>query len=161
MKHKFKTRYDGNDNRHGLDVPGESKTQQQFREECDINNIMAKYKKTGVVNHLNNTPPTYGDFSNVDDYQTSLHKIQNAHESFNQLPSHIRKKFSNDPANLVAYLSDKTNLEESYELGLRVRTPKNPMEEAFANALDTNDKKRKAATKTDAADPKAGGKGDA
>ena len=32
---------------------GESLTQQQFKEECDVNHILAKYRKTNMITHLN------------------------------------------------------------------------------------------------------------
>lgn len=40
-----------------------SKTDQSQKKEADVNNIMAKYIKTGIVNHLNRTPGQYADTS--------------------------------------------------------------------------------------------------
>ena len=41
---------------------GESMTQQQFQAECDVNNILAKYKKTGQISHLAKHNGNFGDF---------------------------------------------------------------------------------------------------
>ena len=40
-----------------------SMTKQSFADECDINNIMKRYIKDGVVNHLNTYQGNYGDFT--------------------------------------------------------------------------------------------------
>lgn len=122
---------------------GESKTQQQFKAECDVNNIMAKYKKTQMITHLAKHQGQFGDFSNLEDYQTSLHKVMLAHDSFAQLPSELRSRFQNDPAQLIQYLSDSNNNEEAYKLGLKIRPPaRENIGEALEAALEKNDKKR-------------------
>ena len=54
---------------------GESMTQQQFQAGCDVNNILAKYKKTGQISHLAKHNGNFGDFSSIEDYQTALDKI--------------------------------------------------------------------------------------
>ena len=40
---------------------GESRTRQEFKEECDINNIMRKYKQSGLVEHVKEYGGRYGD----------------------------------------------------------------------------------------------------
>lgn len=97
-----------------------SMTQQQFKDEVDVNKIIAKFKKTGQISHLSNRTGTYGDFSEIPDYQQMLHTIMDANEKFAQLPSQLREKFSNDPQNLINYLQDPKNTEESIKLGLRI-----------------------------------------
>ena len=48
---------------------------QSFKDACDINLIMKRHAKTGVLDHLNVNPGTYGDFANADDYLTALNKV--------------------------------------------------------------------------------------
>ena len=49
-----------------------SLTQQQFQAECDVNTIMAKYRKTNMITHLNNRQGNYGDFTNAQGIKTHL-----------------------------------------------------------------------------------------
>jgi len=96
-----------------------SKTQQHFKDEHDINNIMKKYLKQGIsYNQLPNPSGVYGDFSNVKDYQNSLQTIIDADQAFLTIPSNIRKRFDNDPQKLFEFLNDKKNLDEAISLGL-------------------------------------------
>lgn len=104
---------------------GDSMTKQSFQEETNINRIMAKYQATGIVTHLNNKNPLYGDFSNVPDYQTALNLVLSANDSFMQLPSKVRARFENDPAKFLDFVGDPSNAEELYTLGLAVR-PETP-----------------------------------
>lgn len=95
-----------------------SKTQQQFKDECDINNIIKKFQNTGEFTHRAKNPGMYGDFSNITDYQGMLHTIQQAQDSFMTLPALTRKKFDNDPGELIKFLKDPSNTEEAIKLGL-------------------------------------------
>lgn len=100
--------------------------QQSFKDECDINRIMARYKKTGVIDHVRATQGAYGDFTSVEDYHTSLNNLQAAQSAFMALPAHIRARFDNDPAQLLGFLDDDKNFNEAVSLGL---IPQNPHSE--------------------------------
>lgn len=95
-----------------------SKTQQQFQNECDINNILKSYQETGTINHLNPKPGLYQDFSNVLDYKDSLELVMYAQEQFALLPAKIRSRFNNNPAELVEFCNHPHNHEEAVSLGL-------------------------------------------
>lgn len=99
------------------------RTKQEFVDECDINSIMSHWESTGLINHASSNPPTYGDFTNQLDYQTALNALASAEESFNQLPSEIRSRMSNDPGKLIDFLSDPSNDEEAIKLGLKNPKP--------------------------------------
>ncbi len=43
-----------------------SRTQQSFRDECDINNILRKFNVTGQL-PIGSVQPQYGDFSGITD----------------------------------------------------------------------------------------------
>lgn len=141
---KIRSRYSPhNSDEYGFATTGESMTQQQFKAECDVNNILAKYKKTGLLSHVSKTQGQFGDFSDLNDYQTSLHKVMQAQESFGLLPSEVRNKFQNDPGKLIEFLADPKNDEESYKFGLKIKPEQSPsLEESFSNALEKNDLKR-------------------
>lgn len=127
---------------------GESMTQQQFKEECDVNNILAKYRKTNMITHINKHSGQFGDFATAEDYQETLHRVMQAQESFNHIPSDVRAKFNNDPARLIEFLADPKNQDEAVKLGLRQKpTPKpETLQESMEKALENNDKKRTAKT---------------
>ena len=141
---KIKSRYKNHSPREfAFTCEGESLTQQQFIEECDVNNILAKYKRTGLISHLARHSGNFGDFSNVDDYKTSLEKIMVAQQSFEMLPSELRSKFGNDPGKLIEFMSDEKNIEDCYKFGLKIRPEKKEtIQESMEKALEANDAKR-------------------
>lgn len=142
---EFKTRFKNHPPKtYAFFTEGDSLTQQQFKEECDVNNILAKYKKTGMLNHVNKHQGNFGDFASVDDYQTSLHKLMIAQQSFNQLPSELRNKFDNDPGKLIEFISDEKNTEDCYKYGLKIKpTPKDPsFKDQMIDALKTHDQSK-------------------
>lgn len=112
--------------RHGLSVPyrvaysfkkAVGRTKQSMRAECDINNIMKKYAKTGAIDHFSKHGAQYGFVSSMS-LQESIHTVQRAQEMFMDLPASVRKKFDNDPALFLAFAQDRRNLDEMRELGL-------------------------------------------
>lgn len=106
----------------------ESRTKQSFKKQCDINVIMKKYEKTGLITHTKQHGH-YGDFTNVTDYHAALNAVHEANEGFMTLPASLRKRFGNDPAKLIEFLNDSKNLDEAIELGL-VEKPVNAPQEA-------------------------------
>lgn len=98
-----------------------SKTDQSFKKECDVNEIMRKYLKTGQMAHLRGMQGTYADVSEIGDLQECVQKVQLAQEAFNSLPATLRNKLNNDPSKFIEYLNDPKNVDEAVELGLMVR----------------------------------------
>jgi phage internal scaffolding protein len=116
-KQKFNTAYD-HATHPGIDTGEETMTVQYELENCDINNIMAKYEKTGIIEHCRDHQGQYGDFSEIIDYQATLQLVQDAHDMFLTLPAKVRKKFDNDPGKFLQYADDPANLAEMREMGL-------------------------------------------
>lgn len=98
-------------------------TQQQFKDECDINTIAKNFGMTGRLPSAIYAP-TYGDFTDVEDFQGALHAIQEASNAFMLLPANVRERFQHDPAKLVEFCSDSRNADEMAELGLSKQAPK-------------------------------------
>lgn len=94
------------------------RTQQHFRDECDVNQIMKKYRRTGDLTHLNRSEGRYGDFSNATTYQEALSAISDAQNDFDLLPADVRREMDNDPAKLLAFMEDPINHDRAVELGL-------------------------------------------
>lgn len=99
-------------------ITGPSKTKQSFAAETDVNRILEKYQKTGLLPAVQNMQARYGDFSEVVDYQSALHRIKEAENAFMALPSRIRERFRNDPQSFMVFLSDEKNTAEAIKLGL-------------------------------------------
>lgn len=95
-----------------------SKTQQQFQEQVNVNNIMKKYHQGKPITHLNNKQGVFADISTAQDYFDSFNTILKAEEAFNQLPSAIRTKFNNDPAELLEFVHNPSNYDEGVMLGI-------------------------------------------
>lgn len=101
-----------------------SLTQQEFKESCDINNILAKFavqaQALGVEPSqlMPQDQGTYGDFSNLDDFQTAQNKIAFLNDQFSNLPSNVRRKFGDDLNTFIGALSDPTRIDELGELGV-------------------------------------------
>lgn len=100
---------------------------QSFQSECDINTIMSKYQKTGLIEHVQKFQGSYGDFTSVADYQLSLNQVLDAQNAFEALPSAIRARFQNNPGAMLAFLEDPKNRDEAVKLGL-VEPPPPPPE---------------------------------
>lgn len=128
-KTKFKTAYVGDNQNHRtpFNTIGHSRTKQAPHAECDINQIMAQYQKTGVIEHLNEHQGDYSDFLSAPDYHTALNQILEAQSAFDTLPSNLRNRFTNDPAQFLDFVQNPANAEELISLGLAnpVTTPSN------------------------------------
>lgn len=104
------------------------RTRQEFERESNINNIMAKYQKTGIVDHITKHSPQYGDYDPID-FQQAMDTIKQGEEMFADLPSQARKYFNNDPAEFMTFVQDPANIDKLVELGLAskpVQAPQTP-----------------------------------
>jgi phage internal scaffolding protein len=108
---------DAASNESGLHCEDATLTQQHFKDECDINNILRQFNITGL---LPESPisPRYGDFTGISDYHSALNQVIAAEDEFMALPAQIRSRFENDPAKLIDFLENKENLDEAIKLGL-------------------------------------------
>lgn len=101
-----------------ITFPTEGRTKQSFKAECDINTIMARYMKTGLLEHVRADVAQYLDVTGAD-YQDAQNLVAGAKSMFHSLPSHIRSKFENDPAQLLAFMENPANAAEAVKLGLQ------------------------------------------
>lgn len=98
--------------------PIESLTKQAFKDECDINKIVANYDRTGLLTHVSSAVARYGDFTEVNEYQESLNTVLRAQRDFEGLPADIRKRFHNDPGEFFEFATNPDNLDQMVEMGL-------------------------------------------
>ena len=105
--------------------PERSRTKQSFKDECDINKIMAKYQTTGVITHVAKHAPQYG-FAPSLDFQTAMNLINKANDQFADLPSQVRRRFDNNPAEFLQFCENPDNRSEMALLGLLEPEVPNP-----------------------------------
>lgn len=100
-----------------LRCPEPSLTQQQFKKDSDINTIVETYTRTGVLpNHEHQ--PTYGDFTDFEDFHSTMNRLLSAQDDFMALPASVRARFANDPGQLLDFIADSSNYDEAVKLGL-------------------------------------------
>jgi phage internal scaffolding protein len=94
-----------------------SRAQQHFKDECDINRIIERFTKTGLIPQIQAISHN-ADVSDFPSFQEAMDFIIETREQFMELPAKIRKYFNNDPGELVAFLEDPENFDEALRLGL-------------------------------------------
>lgn len=113
---RFRTPY-GPKLKQSITFQGPGKTKQSFKDECDINTIMARYQVSGLIDHFNPSQPQYLDCTGAD-YQLAMQTVASAMSMFQELPSSVRSRFENDPAKFLDFAQNPENLPEMAEMGL-------------------------------------------
>lgn len=109
----------------GLACNDGTRTVQHHKDDADLNKIVRDFGVTGKMPAPVRVP-TYGDFTEVTDYQSAFEAVANAEKSFNQLPSQLREKLKHDPQRFLEYAADPRNLEEMRSMGMITQTEPPP-----------------------------------
>lgn len=124
FQHAYSEAFRGSD----LECKDASLTQQQFKDDVDINVLLERFKITGQMPE-GVVMPQYGDFRGVADYRSAVDAVRKADNSFMDLPANVRNRFDNDPQKLLEFVSDDKNRAEAERLGLVVsKAPVAPLE---------------------------------
>lgn len=112
----------GRDNRalFGLECKDVSLTVQSDAVDADINTIVRRF---GITGQLPVDLPfvTNVDLSEAPDtFQGAMDILMQAQESFMKLPADVRRRFDNDPALFMDFVSIPENIEEMRKMGLAV-----------------------------------------
>lgn len=104
-----------------------SMTQQQFKDEADINYIVSMYDSSGVMPtfHGDGQPaqPVFGDFASLpDNAQEMYNRMIEAKNNFDSLPLEVRKRFNYDPAAFLDFVDNPENLDDLVAMGLATKT---------------------------------------
>lgn len=91
--------------------PGQSLTEQHHARSCDINTIMAKYIKTGIIEHVNNYEPTFGDVSGLD-FKKAMDTVALVKSEFANMPAYVRDHFNQDEAAYLEKVSTPEGVQE-------------------------------------------------
>ena len=113
---------------------GVSMTDPQYKKDCDMNEILKRYKVTGQL-PTKPVPPSFGDFTNVDSYDKVFSMVEAAKDQFAALPSEIRDRFGNDPKAYCNFVMDPANVDECVKLGLREVHKSEPTEKDYLRTI--------------------------
>lgn len=89
--------------------------------EVDINRIVRRAIKTGYLVDPSRGAtrlPQFGDFTQVQDYESAMNAIAVADQSFMALPADIREMFGNDVQNLINAVDDPDQQDFLREIGM-------------------------------------------
>lgn len=103
----------------GLKCLDDSLTQQQFKDEADINTIVDRFMKSGVLP----TPAVMPQFMDIEgnfDYQTAMNYVRQADENFMRMDAKVRARFNNSPQEFLEFFANPENTAEAIRLGLAV-----------------------------------------
>lgn len=108
-----------------IDCSGdEPVTKQEFKDDCDVNVIVARCLRDGVERVPQGAAPVFADVSQIGDFGEAMRRVQRASEAFASLDASIRTRFENDPRKLIAFVQDVRNYDEAVKLGLVVPSTK-------------------------------------
>jgi len=124
--------------RNGITFKKKGVTVQYHKDQCDINNIIAKHSNGGPI-FATTAQPRYDDFSDVVDYQTAQNALISANNAFQALPSDIRAYFNNSPQQFVEFCSDEKNIDEMRRLKLAPDAKEIPAEILEKNGTKSAD----------------------
>lgn len=88
-------------------LPGSYPAKQSFKDQCDINRILDKAKRTGTLSHIAAYQQHYSDFAGFD-YEEALIKTAEAKSMFYDLPAEVRKEFANNPGAFLSFVQNNT-----------------------------------------------------
>lgn len=129
---EFATRYNPAQS-FGIVFSKPSLTQQHFKDECDINHIVATYQETGIMPQ-GTREPLFGDFAGIPtSFQESQNLFKEAQDKFYSLPSDLRKMLDNSPQKLLEFMSNPANTEACVKFGLFNKPAENPKKDNVQN----------------------------
>lgn len=130
---KFNSRYSVTGEKPGIKFDQPSQTLQSFKDDADINCIIARYENTGVLVDPSvpvSRTPQFGDYSDLPTYQEAQNVIVAANNAFNSLSSKIRERFGNDPAAYFDFVQSLKEGSDDYAEAIRLGIIDKPADRA-------------------------------
>ena len=117
---QIRSRYNLGAPEKGLDFLKPSLTQQQFKDECEIESLLKAHNLSQVMGIVNNhgQNPIFADVSDIPDFAESQNHISLAREYFESLPSSVRSHFDNSLPQFLASLNNPDAREALVSLGI-------------------------------------------
>jgi hypothetical protein len=88
----------------------DGRTKQGFKDQTDINRILARAAKGEAISHLAKYEHVYGDFSDIGDLLEAHEKLMRGQAVFDDLPGELRREFGNSPKAFFEYVNDPKNI---------------------------------------------------
>lgn len=126
----FRSRYGVTGEKPGIEFTEPSATLQSFRDDADINCIIARYENTGVLVDPSvpvSRTPNFGDFSDLPTYQEAQNVIIAAKNAFDTLSAKIRERFHNDPAAYYDFVRSLKKGSEAYDEAIALGIVNRPL----------------------------------
>lgn len=98
------------------------RTQQHFKAECDVNNIVRRFAETGIQESFARGKPRF-EFCTNQSFHEAQCIVAEVNTAFAEMPAKVRSYFSNDPANYIAALDDPDRRDDLVDLGLAEPLP--------------------------------------
>lgn len=99
--------------------------EQNHKDEVDINNIIRKHGIDMIQKTANIVQMRFDDNPN-NDFQEYMNLIIKGQQSFDSLPSEIRKRFGNDATMYMDFVRNPDNKPEGIKLGIFEKEPTPP-----------------------------------
>ena len=90
----------------------------QYKDDCDINVVVARALRGSVPDHLLRPAGSYGDVSEYSDFAHMMNVVNKGTAAFMDVPSAVRARFGNDPVAFYKFATDPANSDELVKLGL-------------------------------------------
>lgn len=104
-------------------VGGVDPVQQNFAQGSSVGDLVERHRLGAAISDPSATrQPIFGDFTSLD-FQRYQDTVIDVKRNFDKLPSKVRRKFNNDPYQLLRFVDDPANLAEAKELGIIVDRP--------------------------------------
>lgn len=128
---EFNSRYSVTGEKPGIKFDQPSQTLQSFKDDADINCIIARFENTGVLVDPTvpvSRTPQFGDYSDMPTYQEAQNVIVAANNAFNDLSAKIRERFGNDPAAYFDFVQSLKKGSDDYAEAVRLGIVNEPLD---------------------------------
>ncbi len=96
-----------------------TRTKQSFKNDCDVNNIVRQHTRNKIPFHLPQAE-NFGFHTGLD-FRESVELVMQAQTMFDELPSHVRTQFQNNPGAFLDFVQDPDNADELVTMGLALQ----------------------------------------
>lgn len=130
---KTKKKKQNKKRRFSQDFSGESKTQQHFAASHDVNNIINHFRVTGIDPYAERqTQQTFG-YASSKSFSDAMQNVTEVQSAFAELPAHVRRGFSDDPARWLDHITKPPQDEPPFVDPEPSEAPSSPAELATTN----------------------------
>lgn len=103
-------------------------TDQSFKNDADINIIVERFNKTGILPSIERKS-YFADVTEIPTLEQAFDIVDKAREEFGKLPAEVRRKMGDNPANLENFINDEDNTEFLKKHGVLIEKTPDPTPE--------------------------------